>query len=171
MNQFEELNRSHNRAGFDCGVEELNTFLKNLARQNFKKGLSRTFVLTEKSIPKEILSFYTLSIFEINAQKLPEKFVRKYKGNIPAVKIARLAVAKGVQNQGIGRNMMIDAVIRTLKISENAGIIGLFVDAKNQGTKEYYQKFGFIPLLDKGLTLFLPLKTLLHLYSSVFDNQ
>ncbi|MCD4719918.1 MAG: GNAT family N-acetyltransferase [Desulfobacula sp.] len=171
MNQFEELNRSHNRAGFDCGVEELNIFLKNLARQNLKKGLSRTFVLTEKRIPKEILGFYTLSIFEINALKLPEKFVRKYKGNIPAVKIARLAVAKGVQNQGIGRNMMIDAVNRTIKISENAGIIGLFVDAKNRGVKEYYQKFGFIPLSDKDLNLFLPLKTLLHLYSSVFGNQ
>jgi len=163
MNQFEELNRSHNRAGFDCGVEELNIFLKHLARQNFKKGLSRTFVLTKKEIPKEILGFYTLSIFEINGQNLPEKFARKYKGNIPAVKIARLAVARGVQNQGIGSNMIIDAVHRTIKISENAGIIGLFVDAKNQGVKKYYRKFGFIPLQDNNLKLFLPLKTLLML--------
>ncbi len=46
MNRFEELTRSHNRAGFDCGVQELNVFLHNLAHQNFKKGLSRTFVLT-----------------------------------------------------------------------------------------------------------------------------
>ena len=163
MKQFEKLNRSHNRAGFDCGVEELNIFLKKLAHQNLQKGLSRTFVLTEKKIPKEILGFYTLSIFELNAQNLPEKFARKYRGKIPAVKIARLGVAMGVQNQRIGRNMMIDAVHRTIRISENAGIIGLFVDAKNKSVKEYYGKFGFIPLKDNDLKLFLPLKTLLML--------
>ena len=43
MINFVELNRTHNRDNFDCGIEELNYFLKNLARQNLKKGLFRTF--------------------------------------------------------------------------------------------------------------------------------
>ena len=55
MISFVELNRSHNRDNFDCGVEELNHFLKNLARQNLKKGLSRTFVAIKDEIPGEIL--------------------------------------------------------------------------------------------------------------------
>ncbi|MDD9303022.1 MAG: GNAT family N-acetyltransferase [Desulfobacter sp.] len=167
MNRFEELNRSHNRAGFDCGEEELNGFLKNLARQNLKKGLSRTFVLTAKQIPEEILGFFTLSLFEIKAERLPEKFAKKYRVNIPAVKIARLAVAKGLQNQGIGRYLMINAIYRTIKISQNAGITGLFVDSKNQKVKKYYQKFGFIPLPDTPLSLFLPLETLLQMQASI----
>ena len=90
MSRFEELSRSHNRVGFDCGVHKLNVFLHNLAHQNLKKGLSRTFVLTSEGVPEEILSFYTLSVFEVSAQKLPQKFSKKYKGNLPAVKIARL---------------------------------------------------------------------------------
>ena len=79
MNRFEELNRSHNRAGFDCGVKDLNEFLKNLARQNLKKGLSRTFVLTGKGFPEEIPGYYTLSVFEVSAEKLPRKFAKKTK--------------------------------------------------------------------------------------------
>jgi len=158
MNRFEELNRLHNRAQFDCGEEELNIFLKSLARQNLKKGLSRTFVLTAQRVPEEILGFFILSLFEIKAEKLPAKFAKKYRGKIPAVKIARLAVAKGLQNQGIGRHLMINAIFRTIKISQNAGITGLFVDSKNQGVKRYYQKFGFIPLPDTPLSLFLPHK-------------
>ena len=170
MNRFEELNRSHNRAGFDCGVKDLNEFLKNLARQNLKKGLSRTFVLTGKGFPEEILGYYTLSVFEVSAEKLPRKFAKKNKGNLPAVKIARLAVAKGLQKQGLGKHMMINAMKRVINISENVGIIGLFVDAKNQGAKEYYLNFGFIPLSDHSLKLFLPLNTLLQMHSSVWVN-
>lgn len=171
MMRFEELNRSHNRAGFDCGVKELNEFLKNFAHQNSKKGLSRTFVLTENSAPEEVLGYYTLSVFEVFAEELPRKFAKKYKGNLPAVKIARLAVARGLQKQGIGKHMMIDAIKRVIKISANVGVIGLFVDAKNQGAKEYYLGFGFIPLADHSLILFLPLKTLLQMHSSLVYQE
>ena len=60
MMRFENLSRAHNRAGFDCGEDQLNTFLRNIAHQNLKKGLSRTFVLTDNQKPTEILGFYTL---------------------------------------------------------------------------------------------------------------
>ena len=133
------------------------------------KGLSRTFVLTGSIVPEEILGYYTLSVFEVSAEKLPRKFAKKYKGNLPAVKIARLAVAKRLQRQGIGKHMMINAMKRVIHISENVGIIGLFVDAKNQGAKKYYSNFGFIPLSDHSLKLFLPLNTLLQMHSSVFS--
>ena len=92
---------------------------------------------------------------------------KNIKRNLPAVKIARLAVAKGVQKQGLGKHMMINAMKRVINISENVGIIGLFVDAKDQGAKEYYLNFGFIPLSDHSLKLFLPLSTLLQMHSSV----
>lgn len=171
MNRFEELTRSHNRVGFDCGVQELNVFLHNLAHQNFKKGLSRTFVLTSEDIPEEILSFYTLSIFEVCTRKLPQRFSKKYKGHLPAVKIARLAVATVLQNQGFGKYMIIDAIRRAMAISKHVGIIGLFVDATNEDAKKYYLKFGFIPLPDHNLELFLPLKTLQKMYVEVFEKK
>ncbi|MBF0119151.1 MAG: GNAT family N-acetyltransferase [Desulfobacterales bacterium] len=171
MIRFENLNRSHNRAGFDCGNKKLNEFLNNLAHQNLKKGLSRTFVLVEKNSPEEILGYYTLAIFELNAEKLPQKFAKKYKGNLPAAKIGRLAVTKVQQKQGLGKHMIINAIKRVVAISEHIGIVGLFVDAKDNIVKDYYLKFGFIPLPDHPLELFLPIETVKKIYSDVFMDK
>ncbi len=49
MPEITILDKGHDRAGFDCGVPGLNTFLKATARQHGKKGISRTFVLTDGS--------------------------------------------------------------------------------------------------------------------------
>ena len=67
--------------------------------------------------------------------------------------------------------MIINAIKRVIAISKNAGVIGLFVDAKNKDAKKYYLRFGFIPLLDHSLELFLPLNTLLEIHSSVFKTS
>jgi hypothetical protein len=40
------LVKQHNRAGFDCGNEELNEDLGQYARVNDKSGITRTFVAT-----------------------------------------------------------------------------------------------------------------------------
>ena len=167
MINFVELNRTHNRDNFDCGIEEINYFLRNLARQNLKKGLSRTFVAVDKKIPEEVLGFYTLSLFELASEKLPKKYAKKYKGKLPAVKLARLATARGKQNQGLGRHMLINAI----SISEHAGVIGFFVDAKNKVVKRYYQKFGFISLPDHPLELFLPFATLKKMYEIAISRN
>jgi 2-C-methyl-D-erythritol 4-phosphate cytidylyltransferase len=45
------------------------------------------------------------------------------------------------------------------------------VDATNEDAKKYYLKFGFIPLPDHTLELFLPLKTLQKMYVEVFEKK
>jgi len=99
--------------------------------------------------PEEVLGFYTLSLFELSSEKLPKKYAKKYKGKIPAVKLARLATAKGKQNQGLGRHMLINAIMRVISISEHTGVIGFFVDAKNKAVKRYYEKFGILHIIPK----------------------
>ena len=49
--------------------------------------------------------------------------------------------------------MMVGAMKRTPSVAENIGIIGIFVDAKNQNAREYYEQFGFIALLEDPLEL------------------
>ena len=55
---------------------------------------------------------------------------------------------------------MIEAMKRALVIADNAGVIGLFVDAKDEAAKEYYQRYDFVSLRDNPLSLFLPLATI-----------
>ena len=167
MLKIETVSRDHNRSGFDCGNDALNQYLKKIARQHLNKGLSRTFVLVDDNIPTEILGFFTLVSCEIFVDKLPRKYAKKYPSKAPAAKLARLAVDKDRQRQGLGTHMMINAVERVIRVSQDLGIIGFFVDAKDNKARAYYEQFGFIQLPDNPLELFLPLATLRNAYDTI----
>jgi len=160
---IELLDKSHDREAFDCGNEALNQFLQQTARQHIHKGISRTFVLVDTEHSKIVLGFFTLSLCQVRAEKLPLQLAKKYPASVSGVRLARLAVAKECQRQGLGEILMIEAMQRTLMIAENAGIIGLFVDAKDEVAKAYYERYGFLSLKDIPLELFLALSTIRHL--------
>ena len=171
MLKIETVSRDHNRSGFDCGNDALNQYLKKIARQHLNKGISRTFVLVDDNMPTEVLGFFTLVSCEIFVDKLPRKYAKKYPSKAPAAKLARLAVAKDRQRQGLGTHMMINAVERVIRVSQDLGIIGFFVDAKDNKAKAYYEQFGFIPLPDNPLELFLPLATLRNAYNTTISRD
>ena len=50
MLKIDTISKKHDRAGFDCGIDELNKYLQRIARQHLKKGMSRTFVLIDDRI-------------------------------------------------------------------------------------------------------------------------
>jgi GNAT superfamily N-acetyltransferase len=157
---IELLNKSHNREQFDCGVEILNRFLQATARQHIQKGISRTFVLIDRNCPQNIIGFFTLTLCEFSSEKLPSTIAKKYPPQVPAVKLARLAVDRRFQGQGIGEILMIEAMQRSLLVADTAGGIGLFVDAKDESAQSYYTRYGFISLEDSPLEMFLPLSLL-----------
>ncbi len=55
MLKIETLTKDHNRSEFDCGVDELNQYLKRIARQHINKGISRTFILVDDNKSAKIL--------------------------------------------------------------------------------------------------------------------
>jgi len=157
------LDPSHDRQAFDCGVAALNGFLRETARQHRDKGISNTFVLLDEEAPQKILGFFTLSFLEVDAAALPEKYSRRLpkSSRLPAAKLARLAVDRNSQGKGYGALLLADSIKRIVAtVKESGAITGFFVDAKDETAKRFYLRFGFIPLQDNPLKLFLPLKTL-----------
>jgi GNAT superfamily N-acetyltransferase len=153
------LDRSHYRTVFDCGVPELNTFLKATARQHGQKGISRTFVLTDGS--PHLLGFFTLTVCEVAAECLPPAHACAYPSHaLPAVRLARLAVSRKHQGHGFGHILLAEAVYRTAVIAEQAGVIGLFVDAKDNKARSFYERYGFLAIPNHPLQLFLPIATI-----------
>lgn len=159
MPKIEPLSGNHDRGGFDCGVPELNAFLKATARQHGDKGISRTFVLTAGDA--KILGYFTLTLCEIRAARLPAAYARKYPSHgLPAVRLGRLAVSRRHQGKRYGELLLVEAIHRTLLIADQAGLVGLFVDAKDEKARTFYERYGFVPLPGHELQLFLPLATL-----------
>ena len=161
MRKIERLGKSHDRDGFDCGSEPLNLFQKQTARQHAARGISRTFVLVEEGISetKPILGFFSLNICQIKSESLSVEEAKKLPRDVSGIRLGRLAVARESQRQGIGKVLLVAAMGKFIEIFNVAGGIGLFVDAKDNDAKRYYEQFGFVSPPSNVLELFLPVKT------------
>lgn len=156
--EFHSLDRSFDRDHFDCGSIELNAFLKSRARQNQTAGFNRTFVATDSNTDsKLVLGFYSLSMGEVDLSSLPMELIQKLpKHPVPVARMGRLAVDRNAQGRGLGKFLLVDAMKRVQNAAASVGVYALLVDAKDDTAKAFYQKYGFVELLDLPLTLFLP---------------
>jgi ribosomal protein S18 acetylase RimI-like enzyme len=162
VRKIELLDKSHDRDGFDCGSEPLNLFLKQTARQHAERGISRTFILVDEgaTAPKPIVGFFALNICQIKSESLSQAEAKKLPRDVSGIRLGRLAVSKEHQRQGVGKMLLVAAMRKFMEIFNTAGGIGLFVDAKDQDAKRYYEQFGFVPMPSNELELFLPVKTI-----------
>ncbi len=150
------LTGSHDRQGFDCGRQELNDWLRQVARQHQDKGLSKTFVAVRDDAPEHICGYYALTLAELENRHLPDAWRRKLPRRIPGVRLGRLAVDKQFQGKGLGELLLVDALTRAQRIYTEAGGIGLFIDAIDERAADYYRRFGFRAAPNNPLLLFLP---------------
>lgn len=154
------LNKNHDRAAFHCNVDTLDHYIHKQAGQDTKRGISRIFVAEQPGNSKEILGYYSLSTLSVQLSDLPETLVRKLPRHpIPAALIGRLAVSKNAQGNGIGKMLLIDAIHRTLSVSDQIAIYTMIVDAVNDNAKGFYEKYGFTCIKGSRTRLFLPLKS------------
>lgn len=166
-NPIEALDpKRHDRRGFKCGVEQLDLFLQQRARQE-SPDLSLTFVLTCVEEPGEILGYYSLSATKLDAHDLPDELKRKIGqyGAIPATLLGRLATAQKYQRHTelrVGETLLIDAFFRTHTAARNVASFGLIVDVlKTDGVDPtgFCRKYGFINCIHTANRVYLPMKS------------
>ena len=166
------LTGSHDRNGFDCGVEALNLWLRQAALQHQAKGISRTFAAVPLDLKEtkayraagypdivehSILGYYALASAFILADELPAELAKRYPRQVPVTRLGRLATRNDLQGQGLGRLLLADAVTRSRNAALSVGSAGIFVDAKNDAAARYYKQYGFTHCKDDPLKLYLPM--------------
>jgi len=144
----------HDRKRFDCGIKELNSYLQMMVNQQSSKDNTRTFVLEDEKNPKFIIGYYTLTMTSIDLKSLPLNLQKKQHNATTAGLIARLAVDKRYKGEGFGEWLLVDALERLLDASDSVVFPLIVVDAKD-GVAEFYEKFGFLTLLDEDNKLFI----------------
>lgn len=148
----------HDRAGFHCGVPELDDYLLRFAAQHQRKGISTVFVLVDSTAPGLVLGYYTLSAAEVDAAELCEADRRKLpRYPVPCFRMGRLACRADRQGEGLGRMLIACAVDRCLQARKQVAAYALIVDAKDAHAAAFYRHYGFVAAADSPLTLYLPL--------------
>ncbi len=158
--RIERLDRSHERASFACGKPPLDDFIRVLVSQYDKRRLGRTYVAVKVG-EKRVRGYYTLAAGSVVFANMPEAASKKLPRHpVPTALMVRLAADQSAQGQGLGETLLTDAFERCLKSAEGLGIHAVEVDAIDDSAKAFYEKYGFVPLLDDPLHLFLPLATI-----------
>jgi GNAT superfamily N-acetyltransferase len=157
MLSIQPLTGRHERSAFESGSAQLDAWLRQIAQQHQKRGISKTFVAVADDAPSRILGYYALTACEVLTEELPEDLAKKLPRKVPGIRLGRLAVDRSVQGQGLGELLLVDAITRTKRVLEHVGVHALFVDAKDKEAAGFYRKYGFRPLPGDPLRLVLPL--------------
>lgn len=153
----EPLHASHPVEGFDCGVPELNNYLRKHALVSQNSRVSRTYVCCRED--GQIVGYYSLAFQSISCLDAPGRMKKGMpRHDIPAILLARLAVDLTAQGIGLGSELIRDAFLRAISAAEIAGCRALIVDAKDEDIAAYYQKLGFERFASNPLRLFLLMK-------------
>jgi GNAT superfamily N-acetyltransferase len=159
--QIEKLRPDHAVAGFDCGQEELNRFLTRFALVNQLAGAAQTYIALSG---ETVVGYYSLAVGEVAYDDAPGRLSKGLARHpVPIMLLARLAVRAGLQGQGIGAGLLKDAMLRTLRAADIAGIRAFAVHAKDENARRFYEHFGFIPSPTDPLHLYLLVKDIKRL--------
>lgn len=143
---------------FDCGQAALNQFLQRYALVNQQANSAQTYVCCHDDV---VVGFYSLAVGSVDPEAAPARVMKGLARHpVPVMILARLAVDKAHQRQGLGHALLKDALLRTLQAANIAGIRCLLVHAKDEAAQRWYASFEFEPSPTDPFHLFLMLKDL-----------
>ncbi len=150
------LSEKHVIENFDCGNGFLNDWLKKFAMVNSRANSAKTFVICEN---QEVIGYYSLAMGSVDYEEATPRIKKGLARHpIPVVVLARLAVDLRYQMKRMGVSLLKDALLRSLMVSEHIGARAIFVNAKDENAKNFYERQGFRPLPGDTLKLLILIK-------------
>jgi GNAT superfamily N-acetyltransferase len=148
----------HHVEAFSCGRDTLDRWLRAYASQNQHRDAARTFVTTE--LDGKVAGYYTLVAAQVEHERATAGVRRGLSRHfpIPVALLARLAVATPHQGTGLGRGLLLDALRRVLRASDELAIRAVTVQALDERASSFYRAFGFEPSDLAPDTLMVPLR-------------
>lgn len=152
----ERLSERHDLSAFRSREPDLDDWLRRRAHRNESADASRTYVVSAEG---RVIAFYSLATGAVARGDATRKAGRNMPDPIPVVILGRLAVDQGWEGRGVGRALVRDAVLRTLRAAEVVGVRAILVHAKSQGAKDFYQsRCGMTPCPVDPMTLMITLE-------------
>lgn len=155
----EPITPSHLIEAFACGIPVLDDWLKRRALKNEVSGASRTFVVCHD---EQVAGYYALATGSVEHRDAPGKLRRNMPDPIPMIVLGRLAVDQRWQRAGIGRGLLKDAVLRSVSVSQQAGVKALLVHVLSEDAKTFYVRNGFLESPLDPMTLIISLQDAAH---------
>jgi GNAT superfamily N-acetyltransferase len=156
--RVEPIAAAHDTSDFDCGKAELTDWLLRHALASHRADGARVFVVHRGG---RVIGYHALAAGSVEREEAPGR-IRKglARHPIPVILLARLAVDRREQGQGLGSALLKDALLRVVAAAEEIGARALLVHAKDEEARAFYERFDFEPSPTDPLHLFLLMKDL-----------
>ena len=135
------LGEAHQLDGFDCGVASLNGWLVKEARRAMASGAANTYVATQSGDDR-VVAYYAISPHRLGKDEVTSGMSGGV-SQIPGYLLGRLALDKSLQGQGLGGQLLRDALERIVEAANVASGRLIIVDAIDEPAVAFYQKYGF----------------------------
>jgi len=152
------FHRHPGTAGFHCGTQQLDDYLRTLAGQQHRKGIARVF-LAEDADSHDLVGYDSMSSYLVQAESLGQDG-RRLPRLAPATLLGRLAVDVRWQGLGVGAELLTHALARALDASRQVASLAVIVDTIDARAASFYEAHGFRRFADEPGRLFLPMQAI-----------
>lgn len=154
----------HDLAQFDCGKEDLNKWLQTMALASEERWTSRTYVWVENG-DRTVRAYYSIAPTSVDTvtDGLSQKLSSSMR-TVPAFLLAKFALEQSLHGQGLGEQLLVDAVAKILGAAQVSGGRLIVVDAIDESAFNFYKKYDFIPVQNTPNRLVMKMATALRAF-------
>lgn len=149
------IRESDEVATFDSGEPTLDAYLPSRALSNHVEGASRCFVTCREG---RVVGFYALASASVERRATPGRFRRNMPEPVPVILLSRLAIDRKERGNGLGKQLLRDAISRAVQAADLIGVRALLVHALHEEACAFYAHFDFEPSPTDPLHLLLLIK-------------
>lgn len=122
---------------FSSGAAELDDWFRRFAYENLRANNAITYV---SCFDREVAGFYSIAVAGVSKDDAHTEIAKKgVPSEIPCILIARLAVDSRYQRQGLGVDLLRDALERCATISDSVGARAVLIHARDEPARAFYE--------------------------------
>jgi hypothetical protein len=153
----QQLREGHDLTSFDCGVAGLNDWLRSQGLRAQQADTARTFVWTELD-RLQAVAYYSVSTTQVVRNDLTSAQAGGY-SVVPAYLLARLALDRSLQGNGLGSELLVDALGTIVRAADIAAGRLIIVDAMDASAAAFYRRHDFVSIKGNDLRLAMKVAT------------
>jgi GNAT superfamily N-acetyltransferase len=136
------LTQDHDVSQFGSGNESLDHWLQREALRAHRAGISRTTVWTAPAA-RAVVAYHAIAPTQLARMDLPSRSLSAGYSHVPGYLIGRLALDQTLHGQGLGTQLLLDALERIVDAAAQAGGRVIVVDAVDDAAHRFYSHHGF----------------------------
>lgn len=154
-----KLTKADIREGFESGAADLDQWFVKYAWENQAANNATTYVITNDV---RVVAYYSIAMAAIEKATAPADILKGSRpASIPCILLARLAVDRQWAGQGLGWELLRDALLRSVGLSKSIGAAAVLIHCRDENARAFYLANGdFISSPVDDLHLIAPMKAL-----------